>query len=790
LDDRHIVRRMVLKKSIFGVDKNLMAVELAKTALWLHTFTVGAPLSFLDHHLKHGDSLHGERLPAAQQDLQALGMLFQQAEMQRLELAAKNLGEVADLTDVDIAEAQLSKRLSEEADDQVAPLHALLDFWRAMRWLQPGWPPQNARKLSALGDDNLRLALSEILSPARNLVTTLGDGKLDGQGPAVDAANALLQRVRALAKREKFFHWWTAFPTAFAGSDPGFDAVIGNPPWDRIKLQEVEWFAERDLNIASQARAADRKALIDAQRAKKSPLAADYAMAVERAEANTRVLAKTGDFPLLGGGDVNLYSLFVERAQALVKANGVVAILTPSGIAADKGAAEFFKSIATTGRLGALFDFENRKVFFADVDSRFKFSTLMFGGATRKFASTRCAFFLHALDELDAPERTLMFSAEDFARVNPNTGAAPVFRSARDATITMGIYERQPVLVRHANGQSQATPVWPVEFATMFHMTNDSTLFLTAAELRHRGYAPTSLSRWQSGSDEALPLYEGKMVQAFDHRAADIVVNAGNLHRAAQPASIANAAKVDAWRVPAPQYWISAGLRPDFLDYALVYKDVTAPTNMRTMTAAVVPGAGYGNTLPILRPTLTRGPSDSARVIGVLVAMLNSFAYDFVARQKVQGQHLNWFIVEQLPVISVGRFEEPLPAAFTTHMRHLGLMNGHHAQPTVADFVIPQVLALSYTAHDLAPFACDLGYVNDQGEVLPPFVWNDEDRRARLAALDALFFYLYGINEDDAAYMLDTFPIVRQQDEAAFGRYRTKDDVLALLKLLPPPQAH
>ena len=151
LDDRHIVRRMVLKKSIFGVDKNLMAVELAKTALWLHTFTVGAPLSFLDHHLKHGDSLHGEQLPAVQQGLNALGMLFHQGELDRLAIAARNLEQVADYTDVDIAEARLSKKLADEADAQVAPLHALLDFWRAMRWLQPLWPPEKPAKLARLG---------------------------------------------------------------------------------------------------------------------------------------------------------------------------------------------------------------------------------------------------------------------------------------------------------------------------------------------------------------------------------------------------------------------------------------------------------------------------------------------------------------------------------------------------------------------------------------------------------------------------------------------------------------
>jgi hypothetical protein len=116
-------------------------------------------------------------------------------------------------------------------------------------------------------------------------------------------------------------------------------------------------------------------------------------------------------------------------------------------------------------------------------------------------------------------------------------------------------------------------------------------------------------------------------------------------------------------------------------------------------------------------------------------------------------------------------------------MRAAQFMNGHHPHPTVADFVIPQVLALTYTAHDMAAFARDLGYVDAKGEVLPPFIWNDEERRARLAALDALFFYLYGLNAMDAAYIMDTFPIVREQDIKAFGRYRTKDDVLAALAI-------
>ena len=153
-----------------------------------------------------------------------------------------------------------------------------------------------------------------------------------------------------------------------------------------------------------------------------------------------------------------------------------------------------------------------------------------------------------------------------------------------------------------------------------------------------------------------------------------------------------------------------------------------------------------------------------ARWAPLLLANMNSLAFDYVTRQKAKWTHLNWFILEQLPVIAPERFEQSIGGI------------------RIADFVCEQVLRLSYTAHDLAAFARDLGHVDARGGVLPPFAWDDEDRRRRLAALDGLFMHLYGLSEDDAAYVLDTFPIVREQDQRAFGRYRTKDDVLAALR--------
>ncbi len=407
LDDRHIVRRMILKRVIHGVDKNPMAVELAKVALWLHTFTVGAPLSFLDHHLRCGDALHGENLNKVRIGLQQWGVLFQADQLTRLDIAARSIAAIAELTDIDVAEAHRSKELMDKAEADLAPLRALLDLWRALRWLIPGWPDKRKAANSEWAQ-----GAQALLSGRYNLtgvaLASRIEGKIDKRERAdVDAANELLATASVLARHEHFLHWPVAFPGVWQDDRGGFDAVIGNPPWDRIKLQQVEWFAERRLEVAQAARAADRKRLIKSLETNGDPLWRDYVEAQDASISAARVFRECGDFPLLSTGDINLYGLFVERAQSLVATRGVVGLLCPSGIAADLGAAKFFRSISTTQRLAALFDFENRKIFFPDVHASFKFCVLVFGGVARTFKTTRCAFYLHRTNELANADRTL-----------------------------------------------------------------------------------------------------------------------------------------------------------------------------------------------------------------------------------------------------------------------------------------------------------------------------------------------------------------------------------------------
>ena len=761
LTDQAIIRRMVLKRCIYGVDKNPLTVELAKVSLWLHSFTVGAPLSFLDHHLRCGDSLIGMRVQGSIEELRRLSGLFASSAIQHAENATAGMQLIEEMSDADVAEVRESAALFREVEATTATMRGLLDFLCGLRWLTAGMK----RKERTEYESPLVDFLEQHSQDAYRLLS-LGPGSVDAVSPGSEETSAsefeaLWSAARAVADREGFLHWEVAFPGVWHGwqdvrPQGGFDAVIGNPPWDRIKLQEVEWFATRAPRLALASTAAARKEGILRLRNQGVPLVDEYDAAKERADRLGQLVRASGDYPLLGGGDINLYSLFVERAMGLVKPDGFVGLLTPSGIYADKTAARFFQSVSTTGRVGGLFDFENRKIFFKDVHASFKFCVLVFGGEERRFDETECAFFLHGTDAIKDPERCFPLAPDDFARVNPNTGTAPVFRTRRDAEITRRIYERHPVLVDRS--QREEHRVWPVRYKTMFHMANDSDHFRTAPELQAEGYYPVQGNRWKRGNEIYVPLYEGKMVQAFDHRAASVVVNPENLNRTGQTETATLVQHLNPDWLPTIRFFVDAthsNVSPG-RGYVLTYKRITAATNVRTMIAAMGPHAGYEvNANNILFPP----ESDMAAYYSV-VSCLNSLPFDYIVRQKIQGVTLNWFIVEQLPVIAPRDYD-----------RLFG-------DTTARDLVRDHVLRLTYTAHDMTPFARDLGYDG------PPFTWDEKERRHLRARLDALYFQLYGFDRDDADYVLSTFPIVRREDEAAFGSYRTRDLVLAYMNAL------
>ena len=767
LDDRHIVRRMVLKRCVYGVDKNPMAVELAKVTLWLHTFTVGAPLSFLDHHLRCGDSLFGSWVrngidKASEQG----GPLFLKGPLKRATRAAAPMQIIEELTDAEIAEAHRSAEVFAEIEEMTTPLNAFLSLVQAFDWLN-------------IRDRDDKGALYAYFTGIFGDPIDIASGKIEVLTEAQDGARfaGLLDEARQLLDDERFFNWQVAFPGVWSEWESaelhgGFDAVIGNPPWDRMKLQQVEWFAARRREIALAPRAADRKRMIANLEKDDDPLARAFAEASERAMAAVRIARGGGDYPLLSGGDINLYSLFVERSMTIVKPDGMVGLLTPSGIASDKTASRFFKGVTTEGRLRALYDFENRRTrhnappFFPDVDGRFKFCAFVASPAPAT-TPANCAFFLQDVSELENPERCFPLTAEDFARVNPNTGTAPIFRTRRDAALTTAIYGRLPVLVDRSSGEQ--VMAWPVKYTRMFDMTNDSGLFRTREELEEQeGAYPVGGNRFASPSGDWVPLYVGRMIHQFDHRAASVDVNADNLHNPALSGDISAEQKSDPDFVPTPQYWVPVRevSFPSGLDWTIAFRDIARATDARTMIAAVVPSVGLGNTAPAIFP---EGVGSDQSNTALLLANLGATVLDFVVRQKAQSTHLNWYIVEQLPVVPPDRYETI-----------------YFGPKTAGEIVSEAVLELTYTAHDMGPFARDMGHVDKAGKVKPPFTW-DEARRLHLRAkLDAVFFHLYGVTDrDDIRYIYSTFPIIEREEKTAYGgAYRSCELCLACMNAL------
>jgi hypothetical protein len=781
LDDRHIVRRMVLKRCVYGVDKNPMAVELAKVALWLHTFTVGAPLSFIDHHLHAGDSLFGLWVRDALDKAASGGELFYSEALRNAQRSAEAMKTIEALTDVEIAEAHRSAAMYADVELMTGEFDGFVSFIHALDWLD-----LKAKEDKALVRLWLDGRFGDPIPIARGRkAPDAGIAKPE----EVAAFTAIWQRARALIAEERFLNWQISFPGVWdnwssKGRDGGFDAVVGNPPWDRIKLQQVEWFAARRPEIAEEPRAADRKARVEQLVESGDPLAENFKTAEQRANDALRMarfssgkpikdpvsgkkLPPPSDhYPMLSGGDINLYSLFVERAHALVKPDGMVGLLVPIGIGADKTSAEYISTITKNQQLKAFIAFENkRRWLFKDVHAEDQPTILIAANPGRRYLKFRYAVKLHKLPN-EQSNSTVLMDASTLLAVNPNTGTVPIFRSAEDARIVAGTYSRVPVFVRKS-GQG-VTSDWHTRYLTMFHMTNDSKLFRNKHELEEQGAWPIGQEHYQSTAGEWLPLYEGKSIQIYNHRYASIVTPAGSISGQGQSIHTTPEELRSPDFMPTPRYWVNAK-EVDGIErgYAIGFNDVCNTNNERSLIAAIIPRVGAGNTLPLLDEL-------SARDCALLIANLNSIPCDYFARNKIQSRHLNKYILEQLPI------NPP-----TAYDRMFG-------SKSAADIVRDAVLELSYTAYDLASFACDLGYVDTVGDVRPPFVW-DEDRRLVLRAkLDALYFILYGVfdpadpaqSRDDIRYIYSTFPIVEREETEKWDCYRSRDLCLAWINAL------
>jgi hypothetical protein len=770
--------RDVARNCVHGVDRNPMAVELAKVALWIETVEPGKPLGFLDANIQYGDSLLGvfelKALDEGIPDDAYKALTGDDSETAKW-FAKRNKAEKAGQGSFDWASGGgclPPAKLAAEMDDFRHLPEDTVEQVEAKRKRFLAWASDPKRWATKVACD---LYTAAFLLPKKGgvpadansvIIPTTADvrTRLDGgsiYGPLEAAAINAAGTARA-------FHWPLAFPEVMIARG-GFDVVLGNPPWERVKLQEREYFAAQEPTIAGAATAAIRNRAIEKLRSarlgtRERSIFDDFQIAKRTAEAFAIFARESGRFPLTRGGDVNTYGLFIELFKDTLSSNGRAGIIVPTDILSGDASKIFFQNIVEYGILKASVAFENEAFIFPGIANVNRFALITLGPSDRLQDHFLFAFYLQRAEDLADKERFFDLSKSDIRLLNPNTRTCPVFRTKADAQLTKNIYSRIPVLIDETTGSS-GNP-WSLSFMRMFDMTNDSAQFRTQEQLRAEGCARV-LQSWiySKDSHRYLPLYEGKFIWHYDHRFSsyhNLGKAKGRGGRGLPPVTFEEYS--DSNFDPQPRYWVAEAEVSDRLativnwpyDWLFGWRDIASAKLERTFTPAVIPRFAVGNTLQLLFS------NESPEKICCLLAALSSITLDYFARQKTAGTHLNHVYLTQFPVLP--------PSVFT---------------PKDVAFIVPRVLELVYTSTSMTAFARDLGYGGS------PFRW-DDDRRAQLRAeLDACIARLYGLTRDELRYILDpaevmgadypseTFRVLQKNEIAKYGEYRTARLMLA-----------
>ncbi len=569
------------------------------------------------------------------------------------------------------------------------------------------------------------------------------------------------------------FDWRQRFAEVFEREAHGFDCVVGNPPWERIKLQEREFFSVPAPEIATATNAAKRRKLVAKLESDDPALYGRYEQALEAANALLTYCRKSNDYPLAGKGDINTYAVFAELAYQLVAPDGRVGLLTPSGIASDKTTKDFFAAIAESNRLIRLYDFKNKKIHFPDVHASFKFCILNFGGEATTTDEADFAFFIHHVEELEDKKRHISLSSDDIRLLNPNTHTCPIFRTRRDAEITKAIYRRVPILIDR-NRKGPTGNSWGIKFGILFHQAKDAPYFTTAEELTDQGFK-CQRNIWKKCQELYLPCFEAKMAQPYNHRAAGVRFEA-NWTRQGQPTQTSLVNLQNPEYLPLPRWWAPRDAVVDSISKResiclFSFRKVTSPTNTRTLLTAFLPIYGAIDSLQFAFFEDTSPVGQCC-----LMANFNAFVLDFVLRQKMGNVNASYYLVEQLPFLAPDTYAKPCPWAGDT---------------TLETWISERVLKLTCTAEDMLPLAeaCEFtlgSFQKEYGGRLNK--WDEAERAQLMAELDAAYFHLYGLSRDDAEYILSTFKGIHNSNSLLPDGMSTAEHILRTYDALAATQ--
>jgi hypothetical protein len=773
----------VVAQCIYGVDLNPMAAELAKVSLWLEALQPGRPLTFLDAHIKVGNALLG-----ATPDLLAGGIpdaaytpiegddkkhATALKKRNRAERDRAGQGALFEIAGIDVSNTALRAKLRDAVPARVSSLEDLHVAQRRYAEYERSPALHQARRLA----DAWCTAFVQPKVPNAPFITqsvldgldkssqlfTLGESSLGGPATLGGAVDDLIQQM---ARRYRLFHWHLEFPDIFdvtggqagttTGWTGGFTAMVGNPPWERVKLEEQQFFISRDPVIA-EASATKRKKLIASLPDDNPGLAMEWQAGKRHSEGASHLLRSTGRFPLCGRGDVNTYSVFAEHMRASISNRGRMGVITPTGLATDATTAAFISDALSRRQLVSFFDFVTSAQIWSGIGhNRFRFAvTCLTGGAESE--PIRMAFERRHPDELKASGAVFTLTPDELRVLNPNTGTLPIFINRADAELTLGVYRRNPVMMR--DGDPAGNP-WDLRFFTLFHMTSDDKLFETADELTAAGGSFDGWA-WSRGSERWLPLYEAKHLYFFDHRYATYEALPDGYLGSALPRT--SDAQHDNPNIePMARYWVASGSVTEALDgrgdsgWLIGWRDITNATNERTFVSSILPVSGVGNTFFI-------AAMGKNHLGAILQAVWSSLVFDYVARQKFSGTHMTFGIVKQLAC--------PPPAAFDEAVPWLG-------DEPFGDWVNVRALELSYTSWKVASFAMDISRIHDEVSLSPPYRWIPARRELLRTELDAAMLHLFGLTRREAERVLDSFLVMAKYQERDHGEFRTKRLVL------------
>ena len=757
--------RDVIRHCIYAVDVNPLAVDLCKVALWIEGHAAGYPLSFLDHHVKRGNSLIGvydlEVLETGIPD-GAYKALIGDDRPTATGLRARNRQERSGqrTMDTEFGDAPAA------ATDVLAKAAAEID---KIEEVSPDDVQQKEERYAALHDSGTEWHRLKTACDIWCAAFFAQKRPVAGAGQEVVPTTEFVRRARAgaapparmgamadaLANEHGFFHWPLEFPEAIAAG--GFDVMLGNPPWDVSQFSEKEFFAVHAPEIAEQS-GARRKAEIRLLEQERPEVWDAYSKAKRQYDTVNEFFRSSNRFKLSTRGKLNSYALFAEAYAQFVGSAGRAGFMVPSGIATDDSNKEFFDEVVTSGKLASLFSFENEEFIFRAVHHAFRFCLLTIHGLTSRAdgAEIKFVYFARQPGHLNDERRVFTLSPEDIELINPNTRTCPIFRSQADAELAKKVYGLVPIFIDEARCD-EGNP-WGATFRQgLFNMTSDSGLFRTYQHLKEAG-ATRERVNWRGSDGEVwVPLYEAKMIHQYDHRWATYEED-GKTSR-----DVSVEEKLDDDFVSIPRYWVPEQEvvarvrdRAEARQWLLGWRDITGVEKIRTVIADALPIAGIGHSLPLAFLTV-----NDFRYWAAFLGGMNSLVYDFLARQKVGGTHLTYGYLKQLPTLPPTSYDDD-----------------------ALEFITLRVLELIYTAKDMKPFAEDMGYEG------PPFPWDSHRRALLRAELDAYYAYLYGLTRDELRYILDpadvmgpdypseTFRVLKNNEIRECGEYRTQRLVL------------